>query len=872
MTMRRIALKSVPHLAYAAAAAVILVLGVVLYNATVHSNESAVRVSHSLEVIETVDDVNEMLARAESAQRGYVLTSFEAYLSERDQALAGARARIAAVKNLTSDDAHEQSRVSKLETLLADRVTIMHENEQPMRIVGSEAADTRMRAGLGHAATVKIYDLTNEMEQAELGLLTLRRAEEQRRHENNLTVLNAAVVISLVILIPGYIGFLVQSRARERAERKLSDMADSLPGAAFRIRTDGDVSTSARFEFVSASVEQLFGIKRGLMLQGVHQLWGCILEEDKPAFVAALESSGQTCAPLRHDFRIKHANGETRWIRATSSIRKEPDGSFLWNGYWSDVSSQRLLEHALQEAKEAAEAANRVKSIFLATMSHEIRTPMNGVLGMLQLVETTELDPLQRRHIGIARDSAESLTGLLDTIIDFARLDTGIDAPVPHDFDPADLLEAVIELMRPRALAKGIALRLDLADSLPDGVNADSARLRQVLVNLISNAVKFTDAGAVTVTARINGTALEMTVGDTGIGIPEEALGRIFDEFTQADSGISRRYGGTGLGLAVCRRIVELIGGSIAVESVPGQGSSFQVTVPVGPSAAPQAAGQASAPRRRLEVLVVEDDPINQIVASGLLAQLGHSATIAEAGEAALDIFARSAFDLVLMDLHMPGLDGIETTKRLRGLAGRQQAAVPVVALTADLTAADDPRLTELGFAGVVTKPVRRAALDAALRAATEHVPGRADAAEPGRLSVDQPVDQAYLAEQAALLGVPAMARLYRLFRASGRASIAELVALAEHGDVQRVGLLAHRLASSSATLGLGELQLRAECLEHAASGGDGPILPLAAGLAAVFERAYAALIEVVRAARTNRPAAAGAEPQGALLTAASSR
>jgi signal transduction histidine kinase/CheY-like chemotaxis protein len=532
------------------------------------------------------------------------------------------------------------------------------------------------------------------------------------------------------------------------------------------------------------------------------------------------------------------------------------------------VEYARIME--LQEAKDAAEHADQAKSRFLAAVSHEVRTPMNGVLGMLQLLDGTALDAPQRRHVAVARESAESLVGLLDTIIDYARLDTGIDRPVPIDFEPAALLDSAIELMRPHAVAKGIALGLRIPEPLPAFLKADAGRLRQVLINLLSNAVKFTTEGRVVVTAGMVGDApvrtLRIAVEDTGIGMAQDVLDRIFDEFAQADDGIARRFGGAGLGLAVSRRIAELMGGSIEVESAPGRGSVFRISVPVERGApqpvAPHDAGLAG----RLDVLVVEDDAISQIVAAGLLDQLGHKATVVSSGVAALDVLTRERFDVVLMDLHMPGLDGIETMRRLRLLPDRERASVPVLALTADLAAADS-RAAAFGFASIVAKPVRSAALEAALTAARRPT-ASAGRIRAERLAADGPIDLDYLAEQVEILGLSAVAHLYRLFRETGRAAIADLTAAAHRADVTAAKLLAHRLVSSSATLGFGQLQQLAETIEQTAADKEtAQLVSLTKTLPTAFDLAYDALRRHVREVRHGR-----AGNHGAMLIAASNR
>lgn len=394
----------------------------------------------------------------------------------------------------------------------------------------------------------------------------------------------------------------------------------------------------------------------------------------------------------------------------------------------SALSNMRTAE-ALEAAEREAVSANRAKSAFLAMMSHELRTPMNGVLGMARALQMTRLDAQQAGYVETIIRSGDGLIEVLNDVLDISKIEAGrLDLEV-RPFDLVDAGRRVTELWSEAAAGKGLVLAYEPHPELPSWAMGDETRIRQVLLNLVSNALKFTEAGEVRLLmapapASDGDGGVEIIVADTGIGMTPEQQAGLFQPFVQAEASTARRFGGTGLGLAICRHLCELMGGSISVASSPGKGSAFRVWLPL-PAAQPPAPAEAPAAPvglSGLRILVAEDNPINQAVARAILEAAGAQLEMANDGAEALERLRTGDYDLVLMDVHMPVMDGIEALGRIRaGLAGR--AGIPVVALTADAIHGEEKRLKSLGFDALQEKPIQPAALFAAILDAVAEKP-----------------------------------------------------------------------------------------------------------------------------------------------------
>jgi signal transduction histidine kinase/FixJ family two-component response regulator/HPt (histidine-containing phosphotransfer) domain-containing protein len=491
---------------------------------------------------------------------------------------------------------------------------------------------------------------------------------------------------------------------------------------------------------------------------------------------------------------------------------------------------QQLAE-SLHVAQREAEAASQAKSAFLANMSHELRTPFQGVLGMLSLLRESGLNARQVDYVRTASESADHLLVILNDILDMSKLESGTLQLNPQPVNLQRLMADIEALMRPQAAAKGLAWHATVDRGLPAQVMADATRVRQVLFNLTSNALKFSDAGSVMLDAKQRGDQITFSVADTGIGMDEAALERLFQRFSQADQTPSRRHGGAGLGLEISRNLARLMGGDIEVTSRPGEGSTFVFRFPLVPAPTESAAGpapeaQAAAPR--LQVLVAEDHPVNRKYLAALLDSLGHQVHFAEDGQEAVQAVRTHRYDAVLMDLHMPVLDGVAATQAIRALQG-SGAAVPIIALTADAFSETRDRCLAAGMNGFLIKPINVQELAAALRNRAAPPPAQPSDAQPAPAPASgretELLDNERMAQVRAVLPGDRFGVLAAGLLSDGRDAARQMREALLHSDHHALREAAHRTKGAALSLGLKALAASAEDLQKAAGHADGETL-----------------------------------------------
>lgn len=556
-------------------------------------------------------------------------------------------------------------------------------------------------------------------------------------------------------------------------------------------------------------------------------------EDDRPMVRELLDRAIAKGEAWSFRARLIRADGELRQVESFGQAERAPDGRVVGIvGVFRDVTEQAEIESALIDARDQAQALADARSAFVATVSHEIRTPMTGVLGMIELLRANPEPAVRQRYLDSLEQSASLLMAVLDDVLDFSKIESGALALESIDFDLAELARSTLDLFGHAASHKGLTLSLSMPVGRDMMVRGDPVRLRQVIANLISNAVKFTPAGgielSIALSAEGSGRLLRARVRDTGIGIAAEAIERLFEPFVQADLSTTRRFGGTGLGLAITRRLIEAMGGRIGVESAPGKGTCFTFDVRLAaasgkPLSRPRPATPAGAP---LSLLLAEDNGINRMLVEALVRRDGHAIISVENGRLAVEAAAERRFDAILMDMQMPELDGLSATRAIRE-GGGPNAATPIIALTADAAIERRALYDNAGLTDLLTKPIDSAALIDRLR--------RIGARRPSTETPAPPLlDTGKLADLEATIGRANVDRLLAMMADELAHAPAAIARLIEIDDRDAAAPAAHALKGAALNVGATRIADLARRIEQACEAGEplesfGPMLLAAA-------------------------------------------